>query len=891
MFASVRTKLAAFTLGISFMISVAIVAAAFIKQRELVLEEIIVKARITAHLLSKVLIDPIYDLKINQVTELLFLAREDVDVVQAWALDVDGLVIGDGTEENEMQDEELDGLTPVLNRIKKTLDTEISYSGDNILITSPVFPPNQEIIGFIRIELSNVRAIKQLHESLETLVALSALLFAIGILIANTSAKKMVAPIQSMRDATKQIANGDFNITLPVRGRDELAQLAAAINWMCKNLGSTTVSKDYVKNIMDSMSDGLFVIDEFKNVVTVNQTLCEIFGYDTSELIGKPISKLYKDKLTGYENVALKTQWVPFITSQGDDVPVQLSLAPLVSAEQGKNWKVGVVQDYREKLRAEQELKQAVVAAEQASTAKSRFLATMSHEIRTPMNGIMGMAQLLKDTSLTDEQKDYLGTISQSSNNLLSIINDILDFSKLDAEMTELENITFDMERVGQESLELIAGANLDKEIEFIFDYHPDCPRYFMGDPSRFRQVLINLLGNSVKFTHEGYVRLGISCNNNEAGDEELRLEVQDTGIGLKPESLGTLFDDFTQADNSTTRKYGGTGLGLAITKKLVTLMGGEIGVDSVFNEGSTFRIKCVLARAQAPVPLIAHSLDGIELLLVDNSLEYLRIFKRLLEHMGLNVTTLSDPTLVINSLHLARQNGEPYKIVVLEHNMSGPGSVELGVAIRNVPENSDIKLLALSSAGKKGDASLFKKAGFDAYLDKFSRYETMRAVLSAMLEHDSKEALVTQHSIEDAKKAKDSDEIRFNASILLVEDVIPNQIIAKKFITKMGPSVEVANNGKEAVTAFVAGAYDLIFMDCRMPEMDGYEATTAIRQLEKDSDDPPITIIALTANASIDDRNLCEQAGMNDVVTKPFRRTDISECLQQWLPQEKTPG
>ncbi len=536
---------------------------------------------------------------------------------------------------------------------------------------------------------------------------------------------------------------------------------------------------------------------------------------------------------------------------------------------------VGTIQDITE-------LKLAQYEAEQANKAKSAFLANMSHEIRTPMNVVIGMSQLIQDTPLTDEQKDYLGTISRASNSLLSLINDILDSSKLDAGMVELESIGFDLERVCQESLDTITVNSTGKELEFIFDYHPDCPRHFMGDPSRIRQVLLNLLGNAIKFSQRGFIRLGVSW---DAG-EQLKLEIQDTGIGIKPEATQHLFEEFTQADSTTTRKYGGTGLGLAITKNIVTLMGGEIGVDSIYGKGATFWIKCQLPKAKAPAPHKVSSLKGVRMLFVDDNQEIRCIFKRLLEHMGADITIVSDPTKTLEHLREAARTGNHFQIAILDQNMPEISGMELGVDIRNDPQFDELKLLIFSSAGQKGDTAQFLQAGFNAYLNKLCHYETLHAMLSAMLEHASGQPIITQHTIEDARQMDHSDDQTFDALILLVEDVLPNRIIARKFLTNMGIDVDVASNGKEALEAFNNNSYDLIFMDCRMPEMDGFEATKAIRILENEGGKSPTPIIALTANASSDDRLLCEQAGMNDVVTKPFKRNDLSACLQQWLPQ-----
>lgn len=728
------------------------------------------------------------------------------------------------------------------------------------------------------------------------------------IIIAFVQARRITKPLIALSEASKNVTAGNLDQQVSIDSNDEIGLLADAFNQMVstrqKHVQELEHSTCLAQQALAELDEQKFALDQHAIVTTtdtngtityVNRRFCEVSGFSADEVLGNNHrvvnsgyhSTEYWRKM--YQTLSNGTVWKSEVcnkTKEGHFYWVDTTIIPFKN-DLGKPVKyISIRTNITQRKSIEAQLINSKETAEAATMTKSRFLSTMSHEIRTPMNGVIGMAQLLQDTQLTDEQKDYLGTIVNSGNNLLEIINSVLDFSKLDAEMVHLESIPFDLERLCLDCMKMVAGNALRKELEFIFDYQPDCPRYFKGDPSRVRQILMNLLGNAAKFTPKGHIRLAVSCKPEKIGEKQILLEIEDTGIGLKPDSIKYIFEEFTQADQATTREFGGTGLGLAITKKLVKLMGAEIGVNSVLGKGTRFWISGRLPLAELPQPLSLTPIEELRILFIDNNLNNRRIFERSLRHMGTQPSIIEDPDQVISTLEQAIKEGNPFKVAIIDHKMPKMSGLDLGVKIREKSSLADLKLLILSSAGQKGDVGLFKQAGFNAYLNKLTRYEILRATLSNMLEHETGQPPVTQHTIEDAW-ASTNNNTSFEANILLVDDVLPNQIIARKFLERLGVTVDVASDGEQAIDCYRNSHYDLILMDCRMPVMDGYEATRAIRNLEKQQQEKTaLPIIALTANVTSEDKLMCLQAGMDDVVTKPFKREDLSNCLKKWLPE-----
>ena len=692
-------------------------------------------------------------------------------------------------------------------------------------------------------------------------------------------------------------------------------------------------NEERTRRMIDTALDAIITMDAEGLIVEWNRQAEVMFGWSHQEAVGRNLADTIipepyraaheqglKQYITmGQDTVLNKLLEVTVVHRDGHGFPVEISIAPIrfdgrtifsaflrdISAR--KNAEESRTAYARDLEKINQDLDIALVQAQAATEAKSAFLATMSHEIRTPMNGVIGMTGLLLETELTQEQLEYAETVRTSGEHLLTIINDILDFSKVEAGKLSLEIIDFDLRGAMEECLDLFSERASAKGLNLACLFRAEVPTALRGDPGRLRQIVMNLIGNAIKFTQQGDVVLHVSLVEERSEQVMVRFEIADTGIGISLEARDRLFQSFSQADASMTRKYGGTGLGLAISKRLVEMMGGTIGVESEPGQGSHFWF--VVTLEQQPVDHRASLMEntdlrGLHALVVDDREINRRVFDLYLKKWGLHGTFAESGESALQLLREGVARGNHYDVAIVDLDMAGMNGLQLASAINTDPALRGIHMVLLSSAGQRGDAKAAVAAGVAGYLTKPVReshlYECLATVMGIRRRHPQAadgagsvaphgHGLVTRHTLAEAK-------LKTGIRLLLAEDNIINQKVAVHMLEKMGYRVDVVANGTEAIEATARIAYSAVLMDCQMPEMDGFEATRAIRARETNvemSDGRQhahrVPIIAMTANSMTGDRERCLEAGMDEYIAKPVKSHDLADVLTRLFQKIET--
>jgi two-component system, sensor histidine kinase and response regulator len=716
-----------------------------------------------------------------------------------------------------------------------------------------------------------------LRHRMLALAAVGALLSAaLLILLMLGLNRTILTPVRRVARAAGRLAEGDLETRVPPTGRGEIQQLGEAFNAMAGALAARDedlrVQTDRLQGILDHTTTTISVKDGEGRYVLANAQLLRLMGRTEEEVLGRTDEELFDEAMAAANRVTdievMRTGAVKEFEREADERSYDIVKFPLKRRD-------GEVYGIATMGTDSTDRKRALSNAVEASRSKSEFLANMSHEIRTPLNGVIGMTELLLESDLTPEQREHAKTAARSGEALLTVINDILDFSKIEAGKLELDHHDFDLREAVEDVCEMLAPQAHGKDLELLAWIDDDVPGTVSGDRGRLRQVLTNLLSNAVKFTERGEVAVRVRVQRRTGDEAVVRFDVIDTGIGIPEAAQERLFESFAQADTSTTRRYGGTGLGLAISRQLVQLMDGEIGCESEPGVGSTFHFSARLGtprgraarRTRLPLP------SSLHVLIVDDNATNRAIVEA---YLGTRVqcATAASGAEALQSMHSAARAGEPFELVILDGQMPGMDGIELATAISMAPSLRGARLIMLTSTVDRRLAA--REAGVHHYLTKpVRRARLLETIAEAM-------GTLAPARSEAGARAADDSRRRGAQSVLVVEDNAINQRVIEAMLGKRGFEVSCAGNGREALAMLAAHDYALVFMDCQMPELDGYEATAALRAREAGSGGH-MPVVAMTAHAMEGDRERCLAAGMDDYLAKPLRPEELDAVLERW--------
>ena len=678
--------------------------------------------------------------------------------------------------------------------------------------------------------------------------------------------------------------------TFPVQAETGTVSRLIGIAQDCTERKRTEDMRALLASIVESSDDSIVGTDLRGIVLSWNHGAEKLFGYKAEEAIGKQIGFLFPagpqaDHLSNLERLRRGEQIDRFESARmhkdGTPIDVSVILSPIKDTLGRLLGISAIYRDITTKQLADAELVKAKEAAEAASRAKSTFLATMSHEIRTPMNGILGMTEVVLGSELTADQRDNLELVRISAESLLTVINDILDFSKIEAGKLEFESIPFDFRDSLDETMKTLGFRAQQKGLELVYDVRPDVPVALLGDPGRLRQILVNLVGNAMKFTERGEILVSADLESQTPDAVCLHFSVKDSGVGIPADKQEKIFEAFSQADGSMTRKYGGTGFGLTICRRLVEMMGGRVWVESQVGQGSTFhftmRSAVPPAISEPAAPLHPEQLRDLPVLIVDDNSTNRRVLVEMLSAWGMQPTAAEGGRAALQALEIAKNAGRPFSLILLDGQMPEMDGFTLARQIQNHPEMVRSTIMMLTSADQLGDATLCRELGISAYLVKPVRQSDLLDTICKSMQQVSPE-------LGEITATRNAQHSRPGPSrVLVAEDNRVNQALARRLLEKRGYAVSVVGDGLAALAALDQERFDIVLMDVQMPHMDGFEATAAIRQLERETRNR-VPIVAMTAHALKGDQERCLAAGMDAYISKPIRQEELFATIEGML-------
>ena len=813
--------------------------------------------------------------------------------------------------------------------LKEEVEIIKDYRGVEVLSVHTHIP---EMGWHLIAEIDTQEAFAPVTQLTNILLLIFAIILFISIFISSVISRTITRPLRRLHEGTEEITKGNLDYKVGTPSPDEVGQLSRAFDEMTTNLKKSReeledysrnleekievrtrelsdINQDLEKEIIErkqieetlnksqqeltsvfkSSPESLIYHDEQGTILKINPRFTEVFGYTLNELEGRNINEgmifprdKTKEESKKITQTVLEKGLIRIETirkkKDGTLFPVVISASPIIIKGKSKGI-IAIYSDITKEKLAEKEIIKAKKEAELANQAKSAFLASMSHEIRTPMNAIIGMGELMKNTTLNDEQKEYLDMLRISADNLLNVINDVLDISKIESGYIEIEKIEFDLwELIESIGITLGVKASQKKKLELLCYTNPDVPQYIMGDPTRLRQILINLAGNSLKFTEKGEIAINVETLKRKDNKISLHFTVKDTGIGIPKEKQEKIFESFSQVDSSTTRKYGGTGLGLSICKQLAELMGGKIWVESEVSKGSTFHLTLSSVVVEKPEgreeKVVPAEIKNLRILIVDDNYTNRVILRETISLWGALPEEAEDGFSALEKLKFAVDRSKPYQLIFSDKNMPGMDGFELIKKIREIPEYKKVPIIILSSDIVEAELKGVEELGVSDFILKPVRRSRLYNAIVRGITRETRKIASKKYDIGSVLKNK-------LFKVLLAEDNLINQKLTVRLLEKQGWQISVAANGREALNLLDKNRFDFILMDVQMPEMDGIEAAKEIRKREKETG-KHIPIIALTANAFEEDKKKCLEAGMDEYATKPIKINEIFSIIEK---------